>query len=313
MTTVLITDHAWPDLAIERAVIEGAGFRVVAGSAAPANAQTIASLAREHQPASILTCWAKVDAEAIGASKVLRHVGRIGVGLDNIDVAACEARRIAVFPATGANDLSVAEYVICTAMMLLRRAYRATPEMTTGAWPRNALIGREIAGKVLGLVGFGSISRHTAKLAAGLGMRVVAYDPFARDDAFSAANVQRRELAALLAEADVVSLHVPLTADTRGLIDAVAIAKMKPDAILINAARGGVVDEPAVAAALRAGNLGGAALDVFVQEPLEGANAAVFRDVPGLILTPHIAGVTDESNTRVSLVTVENVKKALVS
>ena len=307
-----------PDIVIsefmdEQAIREGlAGFDVVYDPKLVDRPDELIKLVAEAR-ALIVRNRTQVRGALLQAATKLRAVGRLGVGLDNIDVAACEARRIAVFPATGANDLSVAEYVICTAMMLLRRAYRATPEMTTGAWPRNALIGREIAGKVLGLVGFGSISRHTAKLAAGLGMRVVAYDPFARDDAFSAANVQRRELAALLAEADVVSLHVPLTADTKGLIDAVAIAKMKPDAILINAARGGVVDEPAVAAALRAGNLGGAALDVFVQEPLEGANAAVFKDVPGLILTPHIAGVTDESNTRVSWVTVENVKKALAS
>jgi (S)-sulfolactate dehydrogenase len=141
-------------------------------------------------------------------------------------------------------------------------------------------------------------------------MRVIAYDPYARDD-FAAAEVGRRELAPLLGEADVVSLHVPLTPETRGLIGADALAGMKPGAVLINAARGGVVDEAALAAALRAGRLGGAALDVFAEEPLSAGSASAFAELPNLVLTPHIAGVTEESNTRVSWVTVENVKKVL--
>jgi (S)-sulfolactate dehydrogenase len=241
----------------------------------------------------------------------LRAVGRLGVGLDNIDVAACEARGIAVLPASGANDLSVAEYVICTAMLLLRGAYGATPQMNAGAWPRHAMIGRELAGKTMGLVGFGSIARLTARLAKGLGVTVIAYDPFAGDDVFTAADVGRRTLAELLAQADIVSLHVPLTADTINIIDAGALARMKLDAVLINAARGGVVDEGAVAASLQAGRLGGAALDVFATEPLDAAHGGTFTAGRNLVLTPHIAGVTVESNIRVSWTTVENVKRIL--
>jgi len=243
----------------------------------------------------------------------LRAVGRLGVGLDNIDVAACEARGIAVLPASGANDLSVAEYVICTAMLLLRAAYGASGSVAAGKWPRNALIGREMADKVMGLVGFGSIARLTAKLAAAMGMQVVAYDPFAKDAVFTEAGVRRLPLKDLLTHADVVSLHVPLTDETRDMIDAASLAAMKPDAILINAARGGVVDESAVAAALKAKKLGGAALDVFAQEPLGADKGRIFADVPNLILTPHIAGVTVESNTRVSWVTVENIKRVLAA
>ena len=125
-----------------------------------------------------------------------------------------------MLPATGANDVSVAEYVICTAMLLLRGAFLATPRVIGGSWPRNDLIGRETAGRVMGLVGFGSIARETANRAAALGMRVVAYDPYAPDDAFATAGVERRELIPLLSEADVVSLHVPLTDATRGMINA---------------------------------------------------------------------------------------------
>ena len=255
----------------------------------------------------------QVRGQLLDAGSNLRAIGRLGVGLDNIDVDTCKARGIAVLPATGANDLSVAEYVVCTAMLLLRGAYSATPQMIAGAWPRNELIGRETAGRVMGLVGFGSIARETAKRAVALGMRVTAFDPYAPEAAFTSAGVEQRELPSLLSEADVVSLHVPLTPDTRGLISSDAIARMKPRAVLINAARGGVVDEGAVATALKSEHLAGAALDVFVEEPLSPQAASVFADVPNLILTPHIAGVTEESNTRVSWVTVENVKKALLA
>ncbi|MGL4325393.1 MAG: hydroxyacid dehydrogenase [Beijerinckiaceae bacterium] len=247
----------------------------------------------------------------LSAAKNLKVVGRLGVGLDNIDLEGCKARHIAVYPASGANDLSVAEYVICTAMMLLRGAYRATDQVVAGTWPRNALMGREMSGKMLGLIGFGAIAKETAKRAAALGMDVMAYDPYASVEALQQANVKPADVDKLVWGADVISLHVPLNDGTRAMIDAARIKTMKQGAILINAARGGVVDEAAVAAALKSGHLGGAALDVFDEEPLDAQKAAIFRDVPNLILTPHIAGVTHESNVRVSWVTVENVMKAL--
>nr|WP_042674426.1 NAD(P)-dependent oxidoreductase [Methylobacterium sp. B34] len=253
----------------------------------------------------------QVRGPLLDAARDLKVVGRLGVGLDNIDVPACRARGIAVYPATGANDGAVAEYVVATALLLLRGAYGAT----AGTWPRNALMGREIAGKRLGLVGFGAIARETARRAAALGMAIAAHDPFvaAGDPAWNPATgpVQSQALDALIAQSDVLSLHVPLTDQTRGLIDAAALARMPKGAILINAARGGVVDEAAVAQALRSGHLGGAALDVFDREPLDAAAGAVFADVPNLILTPHIAGVTQESNVRVSAVTAQAVRRHL--
>lgn len=239
-------------------------------------------------------------------------VGRLGVGLDNIDLDACAARGIAVVPATGANALAVAEYVIATAMLLLRGAYRSTEEVAAGGWPRQALgNGREIGAKTLGLIGFGSIGRHTARLAHGVGMRVVATDAMLEvfDPAFAEAGVTAVGLDDLLATSDVVSLHVPLLAATRGLMNAARIAAMKPGAVLVNTARGGIVDEAAVAAALRSGHLGGAALDVFAHEPLDGSHA--FAGCRNLLLTPHIAGVTAEANERVSLLIAEKVLEAL--
>lgn len=245
----------------------------------------------------------------LGRCKV---VGRLGVGLDNIDVAACEARGLRVIPATGANALSVAEYVIGTAMLLLRGAYQSTPAVAAGQWPRNALSsGREIAGKTLGLIGFGSIGQLTARLAQGLGMEVVAFDAMLDADhpVFAQTRVRCVGLDEAIKSADVLSLHVPLVDSTRGLIDAARIATMKRGAVLVNTARGGVVDEVAVAQALKSGHLGGAALDVFEAEPLVAS--AHFQDCPNLVLTPHIAGVSAESNERVSFLIAEKVLEAL--
>lgn len=241
-----------------------------------------------------------------------RVVGRLGVGLDNIDVPGCEARGMKVIPATGANALSVAEYVIATGMMLLRGAYQSSASVAAGAWPRTTLgNGREIGGKTLGLVGFGGIGQLTARLAQGVGMQVIAFDPMLSADhpAFARLGVRCVGLDELTAQADLVSLHVPLVDATRHLFDAARIASMKPGAILINSARGGVVDEAALAVALKNGQLGGAALDVFEAEPVRAGG--VFTDCPNLVLTPHIAGVSAESNERVSFMIAKSVLEAL--
>ena len=254
----------------------------------------------------------QVRGELLAALARCKVVGRLGVGLDNIDVAACEARGMKVIPATGANALSVAEYVIASAMLLLRGAYRSSAEVAAGQWPRNALSnGREIGGKTLGLVGFGSIGQLTAKLGQAMGMHALAHDAMlgASDPVFARTGVPGVALDEVLASADVISLHVPLVDSTRNLFDAARIAAMKPGAVLVNTSRGGIVDEAALAAALSSGKLGGAALDVFGSEPL-AANAA-FAACPNLLLTPHIAGVSSESNQRVSFMIAQRVLQAL--
>ena len=254
----------------------------------------------------------QVRGALLAAAKQLKVVGRLGVGLDNIDVDACAARGIEVIPATGANAIAVAEYVIATAMLLLRGAYQSSTTVAAGKWPRVPLSnGREIAGKTLGLLGFGGIGRLTAGLARGLGMRVIGYDPMLPSSApaWKAAGVASMAIDDVLRLSDVVSLHVPLTRETTNLIDAGRLATMKSDAILINTARGGVVDEGALAAALNAGKLGGAALDVFGSEPLPAGSP--LAAAPNVILTPHIAGLTRESNDRVSSMIAERVAAAL--
>lgn len=247
----------------------------------------------------------------LGAAPGLLAVGRLGVGLDNIDQIACAARSIQVLPASGANDAAVAEYVIASALILLRGAYHANAEMIAGNWPRNALMGAEIGGKTLGLVGYGAIARQVAMRARALGMSVCAYDPLLPADSPLWADTRPMDLPTLLARSDVLSLHVPLLDSTRHMIDARALAQMKPSAVLVNAARGGVIDEAAVIAALRAGKIGGAALDVFEVEPLNAAQGHQFQDLPNLILTPHIAGVTVESNQRVSSLIATRIAQVL--
>ncbi|MFM8481138.1 MAG: hydroxyacid dehydrogenase [Gammaproteobacteria bacterium] len=242
----------------------------------------------------------QVRGALLEAAPKLEVVGRLGVGLDNIDVDACKARGITVHPATGANDLSVAEYVITAALVLLRRAWTATPEVTAGKWPRMTTIGREISGKTLGLIGLGNIARETATRARALGMQIVAFDPLLPADHAAWQLAKPCSLKELLQTADVVSLHVPLLPSTKNMIGREQLASMRRGSILINAARGGVLDEDAVIDSLRSGHLGGAALDVFDTEPLDAARGARFTETSNLLLTPHIAGVTEESNVRVS-------------
>ena len=254
----------------------------------------------------------QVRGELLAALARCRVVGRLGVGLDNIDVPGCEARGMQVIPATGANALSVAEYVVATGMLLLRGAYQSTAAVAGGQWPRNALSGgREAGGKTLGLIGFGSIGQLTARLARAVGMQVAAFDAMMDDDhpAFAEAGARCAGLDEVITMSDVVSLHVPLVDSTRGLFSAARIASMKQGAVLINTARGGIVDEVALAGALRGGHLGGAAIDVFGTEPL--ASSPHFEGCPNLVLTPHVAGVTAEANERVSFLIAERVLEAL--
>lgn len=242
----------------------------------------------------------------------LRVIGRLGVGLDNIDMEACDDRSISVRPAVGANAVAVAEYVIAAMLTLLRPVYSAAPLLLAGGWPRRQLVGREAAGTTLGLVGYGSIARNVARRANALDQTVIAYDPLLESDT-DWSPAQRTSLDVLVESSDIISIHVPLLPDTRNLFDRARLRQMQRGAFLINAARGGIVDEEALADALASGHLGGAALDVFDSEPPTAARLERLRPVPNLILTPHIAGVTAESNERVSAMVAEAVLEELGS
>ncbi|TVQ01202.1 MAG: 3-phosphoglycerate dehydrogenase [Roseinatronobacter sp.] len=252
----------------------------------------------------------QVDTALMDAAPGLKAIGRLGVGLDNIDTDTAKARGIAVHPATGGNVVSVAEYVITAILVLRRSAWMGSAQVLNGEWPRQSMIGLEVDGATLGLVGFGAIAQATAMRAKALGMTIAAYDPFLPADSPAWDGVERHEtLDTLLPVADALSLHVPLTAETKGMFNAATLARMKPGALLINTARGKIVDEAALADALKSGHLGGAAMDVFASEPLAANGPLV--DAPNLIATPHIAGVTVESNTRISWITVKNVANSL--
>jgi (S)-sulfolactate dehydrogenase len=248
----------------------------------------------------------------LDAAGKLIMVARLGVGLDNIDVEACAARNITVATAGAANANAVAEYVLAVCFSLLRPAVLASARVAAGDWPRQEMVGSELAGRRLGLVGLGSIARLLAVKAGALGMSVVAYDPLLAPDDAAWQLAERVEFRPLLESSDVVSLHVPLLDTTRHLIDTDAVAALPDHAVLVNTSRGGIVDEEAVVAALRAGTLGGAALDVFESEPVDAQSGHRLTGVPNLILTPHIAGLTEESQRRVGEVTADNVRAALV-
>jgi (S)-sulfolactate dehydrogenase len=266
-----------------------------------------------HAKALIVRNRTQITAAVVAAAPNLRAVGRLGVGLDNIDLNACRTRDIAVLPALGANAVSVAEYVLTAILWHARgAAFTAHGAVAQGRWPREAASGtREIAGRTLGLVGLGSIGRIVATRAAALGLNIVAYDAALEsgDDAWR--GVERVTFQEVLSRAEFISLHCPLTDATRGLIGAAQISTMRRDALLINTARGGIVDHAALADALRTKRIGGAVLDVFEPEPIGAEDVRLFEGIETVVLTPHVAGVTVDSNERISDITVQNVLAVL--
>ena len=248
-----------------------------------------------------------VTRELIENAPNLTCVGRLGVGLDNIDLNACEEQNITVYPALGANSHSVAEYVICASMLLLRKAYFKKNEMIAGNWPRQESSGSEVYGKTLGLIGFGDIAQKTRDLALGLGIKTVAYDPYLDKDSNVWKETKNLDLDNLLSISDIISLHIPLSKETKNLIDEKKLRLIKNSSVIINTSRGGIIDENSLAKLLKENKIGGAALDVFKEEPVNKENAKKFEGIDSLILTPHIGGVTKESNERVSKMIAEKI------
>jgi D-3-phosphoglycerate dehydrogenase len=234
-----------------------------------------------------------IDAAALAAADGLRVVARYGVGVDNVDLAAAAARGIVVTNTPGANARSVAELTVALLLLLARPVLRAAAETRAGGWPR--LSGLSLAGKTVGLVGFGAIGRQTARLLAGFDCRLLAYDPLLNEATAAALGVRAAGLDELLATSDFVSLHAPVTPATRGMVDAAFLARMKPGAALVNTARGELVDEAALLDALANGRLRGAALDAFAAEPPGGDNPLLA--LPNVIATPHMGAHTDGATT----------------
>lgn len=251
----------------------------------------------------------KVTAAVLAAAPRMQVVGRAGVGVDNIDVPAATARGVYVVNAPLGNVTAAAEHALALALALMRHVVDADGSVRRGEWTRSKFIGQELRGKTLGLVGIGRVGSLVARRATAFEMRVIATDPYATESAARAAGVTLVDLETLLGESDVISLHTPLTPQTRELIDAKALARVKPTTILVNCSRGEVVDLGAVAAALRAGALGGAALDVFATEPLPADSP--IRSAPHTLLTPHLAGSTIEAQTNVAVDVVRQILDVL--
>lgn len=250
----------------------------------------------------------KVDAEMIAAAPMLEVIGRAGVGLDNIDVEAAEARGIVVVNAPDASTISAAEHTMALLLAQARRIPEADASLRAGRWERKELSGVELYGKTLGIVGLGRIGAQVAKRAAAFGMRIIAVDPIVGDDQAEALGAQLASLDDVLAEADFLTIHAPRSAETEGLIDAEALARMKPTARLVNVARGGIVDEVALAAAIADGTIAGAALDVFAVEP---TTESPLFEFPQVVVTPHLGASTHEAQHRAGASVVDAVVAAL--
>lgn len=238
----------------------------------------------------------------------LRVVGRAGIGVDNVDVPAATELGILVVNAPTANLLSATEHTFALLLALARNVAAADRSMKEGTWDRKAFVGAELQGKTIGIIGFGRIGQRVARRAQAFEMTVLAYDPFLDDEVVQRHDATPRPLDALLAEADVVTLHVPLTDDTRGLLNAERIGLLRPDALLVNCARGGVVDEVALLDALENGRLAGAGVDVFAEEPPTDWRLAQH---PRVVATPHLGAQTQEAQIRISTQTARMVLAAL--
>lgn len=250
----------------------------------------------------------KVTDRVIGAGRKLQVVARAGVGVDNIDVDAATRRGVYVVNAPSGNIVAAAEHAFALLLAALRRVPEADRSVKAGEWKRATFIGRELRGKTLGILGLGRVGAEVARRATAFEMRVLAHDPYATEARAQSVGARLVELDELLAQSDIVSLHVPLTPQTRGLIDATALGRMKRGAVLVNAARGEIVDEAAVAAALADGRLAAAAFDVFASEPPAGSPLLA---APNVVLTPHIGGSTVEAQVNVAVDVAEQVLEIL--
>jgi D-3-phosphoglycerate dehydrogenase / 2-oxoglutarate reductase len=303
--TVLVTDRVSPvglhpllgDDRFEVVTIDDSSTPQFAGVVATSHALIVRSAT-------------SVDAGLIESAAELRVVGRAGVGVDNIDVDAATARGIAVFNAPDANTVAAAELTVALMLVLARRVIEADHSVREGKWERAQLQGVELGGKTLGLIGAGRIGGEVARRCRAFDMEVTVHDPYLTTERAAEIGVELVDLDRLVETADVISIHVPLNDETRGMLDEGLLARVKRQAYLINASRGGVIDERALAVALEEGRLAGAALDVFEREPLPADSP--LRSAPNLVLTPHLGASTAEAQVAVGRDVAVSVKSALI-
>lgn len=253
----------------------------------------------------------RITAEVMDGAEKLRVIGRAGVGVDNIDVSAATERGIVVMNAPDGNTITTAEHTIALLVSLARNVPQAHARLQNGVWDKKSFVGVELNGKTLGVIGLGRIGRHVARVAKGLGMKIIAYDPFVSDEQAKEAGLEISTLDNVFSKADFLTIHTPVTDETRGIIGAGAFAKMKDGVRLVNCARGGLVDEDALLRAIESGKVAGAALDVYSTEPLAEDSPLLNNDK--IITTPHLGASTTEAQEGVALTVAEQIRDYLLT
>ncbi|WP_435520849.1 NAD(P)-dependent oxidoreductase [Caenimonas aquaedulcis] len=292
------------DLAPQALALLG-DYEVVYAGKTPTE-QDIVDLCAAHDPVGIIVRYSKVGAAAMDAAKSLRVISKHGSGTDTIDKDAAAARGIEVRAAAGANAAAVAEHALALLLACAKSVPQLDARMRTGHWDKATHKSIELEGKTVGLVGVGAIGARFAKMAIAMGMNVVAFDPYAKE---FPPGVRSVTLETLWRESDAISLHCPLTADNRGLLNAATLAQCKRGVIVVNTARGGLVDEAAMLDAVRSGQVGAAGLDSFAQEPMVAGHP--FAGEPRIILSPHVGGVTGEAYVKMGVGAVQNLKQVV--
>jgi D-3-phosphoglycerate dehydrogenase len=253
----------------------------------------------------VIRSGTKITAELIEAAKNLKVIGRAGVGYENIDADAATKRGIVVMNTPGGNNVTTGEHTIAVMMALARHIPQAVASLKSGKWDRNKFVGVELCNKTIGVIGLGNVGRIVAERAAGLRMKVIGYDPFIAADNVARMGVEPGTLEDIFAKSDFITVHVPLTPETQGMINKAAFAKMKTGVRIINCARGGIVDEHDLAEAIKQGKVAGAALDVYVDEPPKPDHPLVKLDQ--VITTPHLGASTDEAQLNVAIAVAEQM------
>ncbi|MDJ0852231.1 MAG: phosphoglycerate dehydrogenase [Myxococcota bacterium] len=260
--------------------------------------------------ALVIRSGTKVTADVIAAAPELRVIGRAGIGVDNVDVPAATARGIVVMNTPGGNNITTAEHAVALLVALARHIPQATASMKAGEWEKKKFTGLELYNRTLGVVGLGRIGRIVADRAHGLGMKVIGHDPYVSEHAAAMVDVELVTFDQLLERADAISVHVPRTKDTAGLLGREAFARMRPGVLIVNAARGGIIDEEALLEALDSGQVEGAALDVFSEEPPPPDHPLVRHE--RVICTPHLGASTEQAQVNVSIAVAEQVRDYLI-
>jgi D-3-phosphoglycerate dehydrogenase / 2-oxoglutarate reductase len=296
MKTILLTDHPWPELDIERAVLETAGYRFVHGPQQTPTASVVEALVREHDPIAIMTCWADVSAAAIAMPAELAIVQRMGVGLDNIDVAAATARGAWVANVPDYCNEEVSDHAVALLLDLCRGVTKFDRAVKSGQWNPGAANSRRVAQLTVGIIGYGHIGALTARKLSGFGVRVLVNNRTLLKTRGSGAEIESgvtvADMATLQAQADALVIHAPLTPETHHLLDDAFFAKLRRRPLIVNVSRGGVIATDALLRALDRGLISGAGLDVVEGEPTPDRKLV---ERPDVIVTPHMAFSSDAS------------------